>query len=304
MKENQEVGEPPRDEPRIILNPPQDVQAYWVYEHQLQQIEDGYGQVGQDFIFAVTSLSIGVSFLITLLTVPLSENLRIIFTSIVFTCAAVFLYTGIQWWRRKGAVPQVIARVRSRETGSEPVAPEPKERADRSTQPKPRSSPSAHFSWIASRKGYFLNAQQADVLPIHEGQSLPTRISFKCMAQGPYWRAGLILADEHYDPQRNGITDAVLIHLGSQPPELRLNLWAYVAGARLVDGRSFDAVAGKCDVRIDLNHSQCVVTIQINGHEPVQLRGIDTRRWSRRAFLAAWADGRDFEVVFEDIAVV
>lgn len=102
------MRKPTRERPKILLHPPQDLHAYWVYEYQLQQIQDGYSEVGQDFAFAIASLSIGASFVVALLTATPSQNVRLLFTSILLTCVAVFLYTSIRWWRRKGGAPNFV----------------------------------------------------------------------------------------------------------------------------------------------------------------------------------------------------
>ncbi len=79
----------------------------------------------------------------------------------------------------------------------------------------------------------------------------------------------------------------------------KLSLWVYVSANIPKQTYLFDQTFQKHDVQIDLNRQQQRVTININEHS-IQLPGIDTRKCSR-AFLAAWADGRDFQVVFEDI---
>ena|SRR5260221_208203 len=97
------------------------IEVYQVTDDELCRIEEGYGQVSQDFSFATTFLSFGVAFLLALLTATFTEVLRRIFVTVVIICGIGFLYTGYRYWNQRKKVPSVIAKIRSRKT--EPQVP-------------------------------------------------------------------------------------------------------------------------------------------------------------------------------------
>lgn len=111
----------PQQEPEIVTYIIPRIEVYQVTEDELRSIEEGHGQVSQDFTFATSFLSFGIAFLLALLTATFSANLRIVFILVVIVCGAGFLYTGYRCWKQRGKVPNVIAKIRSRKT--EPQAP-------------------------------------------------------------------------------------------------------------------------------------------------------------------------------------
>lgn len=111
----------PREDPEVVTYRIPRIEVYQVTDDELRRIEDGFGQVGQDLTFAVASLSFCIAFAITLATATLSEQLFMIFLSLVVISALVALYTGVRWWRAKKAAPAVIATIRSRKV--EPQVP-------------------------------------------------------------------------------------------------------------------------------------------------------------------------------------
>jgi hypothetical protein len=157
-------------------------------------------------------------------------------------------------------------------------------------------------SWTACQKRYFLKSQQADVLPIHKTDSFPAHIRFTCSSHNSYWRAGVILADELYDPQQNSITDALLIHLAIDPPEGSPNVTVCESGRQTLR-YAFGAPEKKYRVSMDLKHQDNPVEIRINDGSPIPLPTMQIHKWSKQVFLAAWADSKDYSVVFEDIKI-
>lgn len=101
----------PREDPQIITYRIPRIEVYQVTDDELRRIEDGYGQVGQDLTFAVTSLSFCIAFTIALVTASFPERLFIIFLSLVAVFALVAIYTGIRWWRARKAAPTVITTI-------------------------------------------------------------------------------------------------------------------------------------------------------------------------------------------------
>lgn len=108
--------EGPQQEPEIVTYIIPRIEVYQVTDDELCRIEEGHGQVSQDFTFATNFLSFGTAFLLALLTATFSERLRIIFILVVMACGSGFLYTGYRWWKERRKVPNVIAKIRSRKT--------------------------------------------------------------------------------------------------------------------------------------------------------------------------------------------
>lgn len=115
------MAEPRRDEPRIILHPPQDVQAYWAYEHQLEQIEQAHSQLSRHGAFASTSLTVCVTIAVALLTCNPSTGALIVLACLAAVSGVLGLYALWEWWHEKGTIPTVIAKIRTREM--QPEAP-------------------------------------------------------------------------------------------------------------------------------------------------------------------------------------
>ena len=112
------MNQPPEEFQVITYHIPR-IEVYQVTEDELKRIEDGYGQVGQDFTFAVTSLSFCIAFAIALLTGSFSERLFVILLTLAIGFAVVALYTGIRWFSARRAAPSVIATIRARKTEPE-----------------------------------------------------------------------------------------------------------------------------------------------------------------------------------------
>ena len=121
------MSQPP-EEPQIVTYHIPRIEVYHVTDDELTRIEDGYGQVGQDLTFAVTSISFCIAFAIALATADFSERLFMMFLLLVIAFAILGLYTGIRWWRVRKTVPTVLVKIRSRKVeprvsqGSEPEA--------------------------------------------------------------------------------------------------------------------------------------------------------------------------------------
>ncbi len=122
------VNRPPDDAPRIITHVIPQIEVYQVTDDELKRIEEGFGQVGQDLTFAVSSSSLLVAFAIALATAKFSNVMFIIFLVLLALSAIVALYTGIRWWRARRLGPSVIATIRRRRV-------EPQERQNRGCRP-------------------------------------------------------------------------------------------------------------------------------------------------------------------------
>lgn len=110
-----------QDEPQIVTHRIPSIDLYQVSEDELNRIEEGYAHVGQDFSFAIASLSIGASFVVALLSASVSDRVFSFFVSIIIISGVVFLYTGIRWWSNRKKAPDAIAKIRSRKI---PISPQ------------------------------------------------------------------------------------------------------------------------------------------------------------------------------------
>jgi hypothetical protein len=115
---------PPREDLEVVTYKIPRIEVYQLTDDELCRIEEGCGQVAQDLTFAVSFLSFGIAFLIALFTASFSQTLEIVFISLSVVCGLGFLYTGIRWWQKRKAIPNVIARIRSRKV--EPEIPRDK----------------------------------------------------------------------------------------------------------------------------------------------------------------------------------
>ena len=105
-----------KDGPEIVTYKIPRIEVYQVTDDELNRIEEGYAQVGQDLTFATASLSAGLTLLIALLTAHFSEGLRDFFIAVVVICTFVCVYTGARFLRARAKAPGVIAKIRSRKT--------------------------------------------------------------------------------------------------------------------------------------------------------------------------------------------
>ncbi len=126
-------------------------------------------------------------------------------------------------------------------------------------------------SWTAHEKKYFMNSQRGDLLLIYEGPIAPPWVSLVCKPKTPYWRAGFLLADEDYDPGRDDITGAVLIHIGVSPPESRPGLSVYLLRKALLH-KLLDTRAEEYSIQIDFNYRKGVSFCALTGcSRPISL---------------------------------
>ena len=99
-------------EARTYKIPP--IEIYEVTGDQLDLIEESSRSVGQDFTFAISSLSIFIAFVVALSSANPSNIVRTIYFVIAAVSFAVCLYTGIKWMRARRKTPNVIEKIRSR----------------------------------------------------------------------------------------------------------------------------------------------------------------------------------------------
>ena len=69
----------PNQDPKVITHRIPQIEIYQVTNDELQRIEDGCSNVGQDLTFSVASLSVFASFLVALLTATLTSTTQAIF---------------------------------------------------------------------------------------------------------------------------------------------------------------------------------------------------------------------------------
>lgn len=93
---------------------PPPIKVYQVYDQQLDQLEEASSQVGHDFSFALASLSIGITTLVTRQSISqLTPHQRMFFSTVAILSAVVFLYTGIRWFGTRNVARNVIDDIRN-----------------------------------------------------------------------------------------------------------------------------------------------------------------------------------------------
>ncbi len=99
--------------PKIQYIEPPPIKWYGVSGDQLDRIKEACSQVGHDLSFALTALSVGLTGLITLLTVPqLTDKQQTFFLVLTIICGVVFLYTGIRWIGSRNKAACIIDAIR------------------------------------------------------------------------------------------------------------------------------------------------------------------------------------------------
>ena len=100
--------------PKIEFVPPPPIKWYGVSGDQLDRIEEACSDVGHDLSFALAAGSVGVTSLITYFSVSqLTSKQRIIFVAVMVISAALFLYTGIRWFRTRNKAKRLIDAIRA-----------------------------------------------------------------------------------------------------------------------------------------------------------------------------------------------
>lgn len=100
--------------PEIVTHAIPHIEVYQVTDDELDRIEESSSQESQDFAFMLTSISLGIAFLIALMTATFEETIKLIFIAAVGVCAVSAVYTGLKWIRNRKKVSNVIDKIRSR----------------------------------------------------------------------------------------------------------------------------------------------------------------------------------------------
>ena len=111
--------------PQIVTYQIPKIEVYQVTDAELTSMETSHGQVGQDFTIAVTSLSLGVAFVLALLTGTFQPAWETTIKILTAMCGFSFIYTGIRWWRTRNVLPRVITEIRSRKVPDDILPPPP-----------------------------------------------------------------------------------------------------------------------------------------------------------------------------------
>ena len=107
------MDEQPKHTPKIQHVEPPPIMLYSVTGERLDGIKEACSTVGQDLSFALASFSVGLTVLITYLTVPqLTNNQQTFCLVVMLICAVVFLYTGIRWFTSRNSAARIIDAIR------------------------------------------------------------------------------------------------------------------------------------------------------------------------------------------------
>src|ERR1700730_2849953 len=92
--------------------------AYHVTEEELQNIEKTGSDLGLDFQYAQFGITIGLSFLASLLVSPVPFGKVYVLFVVIICVGFVFgLSNGYRWYRNRGAFSALIRKIRERRVG-------------------------------------------------------------------------------------------------------------------------------------------------------------------------------------------
>ncbi|GJM19489.1 MAG: hypothetical protein DHS20C14_17020 [Phycisphaeraceae bacterium] len=106
--------------PKIEYVEPPPIKWYGVSGDQLQRIKESCSSVGHDLSFALSSVSVGVTLIVTALTISqLTSVQQITFWVLAGICGVVFLYTGIRWLRSCNRACVIIESIQNESNAPE-----------------------------------------------------------------------------------------------------------------------------------------------------------------------------------------
>jgi hypothetical protein len=138
----------------------------------------------------------------------------------------------------------------------------------------------------------FVAGQQADFLWIPTFRARGFELQIKIASDQSYWRAGFILAPEHYvketDTSRS-ISEYFLFHVGRDPDQLQNHLHFYLYQANRILLREDNFVWGAPDLKIDTTflRNQDQLEIRFAGQNHILPLA---RTFFENLYLVAWAD--------------
>ena len=107
------------DIPDIVTHTIPLIEVYQVTDDELKRIEEGSGQVAQDFAFMLACSSLCIAFLIALGTGTFNPNIGLTFRVAAGVSGLSAIYTGCRWFRNRKTAPNVINSIRSRRVDPE-----------------------------------------------------------------------------------------------------------------------------------------------------------------------------------------
>lgn len=108
------MSEPDENETRTITYRVPTIELYEVSSDELDRIEEGYGQVGNNLTFAVGSLSMASTIAVSMLTTVASEAWQATGLVLLIMFTLVLLVSGGNWLKARKRAPKVLNSIRSR----------------------------------------------------------------------------------------------------------------------------------------------------------------------------------------------
>jgi hypothetical protein len=86
-----------------------------VTDDELEQLKKEVFTVGEDFSFFLVGLSVAITIIVTLLSVPIESN-RVfeLFVIVAIAGCVMTAYFGIKWYRGRNEFKRIIERIQSR----------------------------------------------------------------------------------------------------------------------------------------------------------------------------------------------
>ena len=100
--------------PEIVTHRPPRIEIYQVTDDELRRIEDASNQISQDLSFALACGSSCGGIVVGLLTGEFGDTAGTILAAAAIILGLATIYTGLRWWRHRGAAFNVIKQIRSR----------------------------------------------------------------------------------------------------------------------------------------------------------------------------------------------
>ena len=100
--------------PEIVTHRIPRIEVYQVTDDELRRIEEASNQVSQDLSFALACGPSCGGIVVSLLTGEFGDTAGTILTAAAIILGLAAAYTGVCWWRHRGAASNVIRQIRSR----------------------------------------------------------------------------------------------------------------------------------------------------------------------------------------------
>ena len=100
--------------PDIVTHRIPRIDVFQVTDDELTRIEEMCTKVSHNFSFMLTSMSIGITCLLSLFAATYTEAVESWVRTVTLVCFLVAFYTGSRWYKFRKNVPTVLDTIRNR----------------------------------------------------------------------------------------------------------------------------------------------------------------------------------------------